>query len=265
MSAVGNHSGTRTIGLALAAGLLALMMALMLGVGVVTSPTHPIQVVDEDVDARVMPGGETVISKLAEVEQGVTPQTPAPARLKGLGGEIPWAREEAPKEPTPRPTNVLAQAAAAPNKLPWDAIEPVPFAAPKPGDTVQHKTGSLEPKIESNPKPPSPRVELPPNTEVGAWVKAKATKLKADDRRRPIYHFELWLEPPAEIRKRLVSVAYDFNTPAVLPQSQTSREERTGFRVAVGGLTCADNVTVTLKFDDGRSEQVEIDSCRLLS
>jgi hypothetical protein len=106
---------------------------------------------------------------------------------------------------------------------------------------------------------------LPATGDVKAWVKAKATTLKGENRGRPIYHFELWLDAPAEIKQRLVAVAYDFNTPAVMPQSQVSREGKTGFRVAVGGLACADNITVTLKFDDGRSQQVAVDSCRLLS
>jgi hypothetical protein len=43
-----------------------------------------------------------------------------------------------------------------------------------------------------------------------------------------------------------------------------SRERGTGFRVSAGGLTCADKVTVTLKFKDGSSQQVAVDGCRLL-
>ena len=50
-----------------------------------------------------------------------------------------------------------------------------------------------------------------------------------------------------------------------MPQSQMSSEEKTGFRVSAGGLTCADKVTVTLKFNDGQSQQVAVDGCRLVS
>jgi hypothetical protein len=62
-----------------------------------------------------------------------------------------------------------------------------------------------------------------------------------------------------------VAVVYDFNTPAVMPQTQVSSEQKSGFRVSAGGLTCADKVTITLKFDDGRTEQVLVDGCKLLS
>jgi hypothetical protein len=100
---------------------------------------------------------------------------------------------------------------------------------------------------------------------VGAWVKAKATEFKGEERSRPLYHFELWLEPPAEVKRRLVAVLYDFSTPAVQPQSQASNDQATGFRVSAGGLACADTITVTLKFDDGRAQQFAVDGCKLFS
>jgi hypothetical protein len=156
---------------------------------------------------------------------------------------------------------MLAQAANATNALPWDAIEPVPFTHVATPSTTRPKTSVPD----SGPVLPAPQSALPATGDVKAWVKVKATTLKGENRGRPIYHFELWLDAPAEIKQRLVAVAYDFNTPAVMPQSQVSREGKTGFRVAVGGLACADNITVTLKFDDGRSQQVAVDSCRLLS
>ena len=95
-------------------------------------------------------------------------------------------------------------------------------------------------------------------------MKAKATEVRGEDRARPLYHFEFWLEPPEEVKRRLVAVAYEFNTPAVMPQSQVSSEQKTGFRVSAGGIACADKVTVTLKFKDGQSQQVAVDGCRLL-
>jgi len=66
------------------------------------------------------------------------------------------------------------------------------------------------------------------------------------------------------VKRRLVAVAYDFNTPAVMPQSQVSSEQQTDFHVSAGALACADKVTVTLKFNDGRSQQVAADGCKLL-
>jgi hypothetical protein len=43
-----------------------------------------------------------------------------------------------------------------------------------------------------------------------------------------------------------------------------SSEDKTGFRINAGGLICADRVKVTLRFRDGRSQRVEVDSCKLL-
>ena len=263
MRAVGNHCSARTISLALAAGLMAFGAALMLGVG---SPDLPlVRVADESAGVRAKPGGETTISKLAEAARSLQTDAAAPdaePQLKGLGGDIPWEREEPAKtKPAPRPTNMLAQAANATNALPWDAIEPVPFTHVATPSTTRPKTRVPD----SGPVLPAPKSALPATGDVKAWVKAKATTLKGENRGRPIYHFELWLDAPAEIKQRVVAVAYDFNTPAVMPQSQVSSEGKTGFRVSVGGLACADNITVTLKFDDGRSQQVAVDSCRLLS
>jgi hypothetical protein len=113
------------------------------------------------------------------------------------------------------------------------------------------------------PRPTVQPVHLPESREVEGWVKAKATEIKGEDRGRPLYHIELWLEAPEQVKQRLVAVAYDFNTPAVVPQSQISSEQKTGFRVSVGGLACADKITVTLRFNDGQSQQVVVDGCKL--
>ena len=93
---------------------------------------------------------------------------------------------------------------------------------------------------------------------------SRSTEVKGEDRGRPLYHFELWLDAPPAVKQRLVAVSYDFNTAAVMPQMQISSEQNTGFRVSVGGLACADKITVTLRFKDGQSQQVAVDGCRLL-
>jgi hypothetical protein len=143
--------------------------------------------------------------------------------------------------------------------------EPVPYPAdglePSPAD----RTASLPASPAAGSRPPAAPLELPASRDVETWVKAVATEIKGEDRARPLYHFEFWLEPPDHLRRRVVAVVYDFNTPAVMPQTQVSSEQKSGFRVSAGGLTCADKVTVTLKFDDGRTEQVVVDGCKLLS
>lgn len=266
MRAVGNHCSARTISLALATGSIALGATLMLGIGLASFERAPEPIADYAAGLQSAPGGETVISKLDEPRRPpeLGPAAPAGRPLfKGLG-EIPWQREAESAKPAPKPVDkVFAQTAKATDALPWDAIEPVPFAPQVTHGTVRRKTPEPDAKPEV-PLSQMPKIDLPASGDVERWVKAKAKPLKGENRGRPIYHFEFWLDAPAEIKKRLVAVAYDFNTPAVLPQSQTSSEEQTGFKVAVGGLACSDNVTVTLKFDDGSSQQAEVDGCRLL-
>ena len=111
---------------------------------------------------------------------------------------------------------------------------------------------------------PTP-LRLPDSTDVEGWLKAKVTEIKGADRNRPLYHFELWLEPPAAMKRRLVGVAYDFSTPAIRPQSQASSDRTSGFRVSAGGLACADEIEMTLRFDNGSVHKVVVDGCKLLS
>jgi hypothetical protein len=143
--------------------------------------------------------------------------------------------------------------------LPWDAIEPVPFSpiARKPAPALAKgtkRTAALGPPI-----------DLPKGGQVETWMRAKATEFKGADRTRPLYHFEVWLEPPAAVKRRLVGVSYAFSTPAIRPQSQASSDQASGFRISAGGFACADEITVTLTFDDGQSQTVAVDGCKLLS
>ena len=191
-----------------------------------------------------------------EAAEAASPVAGEP-RLDGLA-EIPlkdWDRDEAESaEP-----QAFGENSKTREVLPWDAVEPVPFTAATP---VAAPAQSPAPEA---PQATPALALLPASGDVEAWVKAKATEIKGGDRARPLYHFEFWLEPPEEVKRRLVAVAYEFNTPAVMPQSQMSSEQKTGFRVSAGGLTCADKVTVTLKFKDGQSQQVAVDGCRLVS
>lgn len=279
MSAVGNHRGARTISLALVAGLVAFEAVLVLGAGAVGIPgILLVRFADGSGGVRATAsseapeGGESAFAKLSSAPAILTSK-PAPAdeaaeaaspaagepRLDGLA-EIPlkdWDRDET-KSAKPQ---AFGENSKAREVLPWDAVEPVPFtsAVTTPAATPAQ---SLAPEA---PQATPARALLPASGDVEAWVKAKATEVKGEDRARPLYHFEFWLEPPEEVKRRLVAVAYEFNTPAVMPQSQVSSEQKTGFRVSAGGLACADKVTVTLKFKDGQSQQVAVDGCRLLS
>ncbi len=144
-------------------------------------------------------------------------------------------------------------------ELPWDAVEPVPFAPLSPTPTAASADGAKPAAAARQP------LHLPDDGDVGGWLKAKVTEIKGAARSRPFYHFELWLEPPAAMKQRLVGVAYDFNTPAIRPQSQASSNRASGFRISAGGLACADEIEMTLRFDDGSVHKVAVDGCKLLS
>jgi NifU-like protein involved in Fe-S cluster formation len=46
---------------------------------------------------------------------------------------------------------------------------------------------------------------------------------------------------------------------------QASSDQTSGFRISAGGLACADEITLTLRFDNGQSEKVTVDGCKLFS
>jgi hypothetical protein len=194
---------------------------------------------------------------LATVPSVAAPRSAEP-NLEGLN-EIPreliWNRSPKPKkdDAEPKAFGVLSKASEA---LPWDAVEPVPFSplVRKPASMAAKRTAALGPPL-----------DLPNGGQVETWMRAKATEIKGAERARPLYHFEVWLEPPAAVKRRLVGVSYDFNTSAVRPQSQASSDQASGFRISAGGLACADEITVTLTFDDGQSQTVAVDGCKLLS
>ena len=78
--------------------------------------------------------------------------------------------------------------------------------------------------------PPAPpvKIALPLASAVEGWVKAKATEIKGEERGRALYHFEFWLDAPEEVKRRLIAVAYEFNTPAVMPQALSVEREEDG-------------------------------------
>ncbi len=276
MRAVGNHRGARTNSLALVAGFVAFQSALAIGAGAVGIPglylvrfapgADPPQATQS---ADTPEGGESVVAKLhprvADAEPTAQPAAPPAGepRLDGLS-DIPLRDWVAPKPAAPEPES-LAQAAKSGETLPWDAVEPVPLDPDGPKLAHADTTASLPNRAMTDTVPaPVALAALPASSAIEGWVKAKATEMKAEYRARRLYHFEFWLDAPDEVKRRLVAVAYSFDTPAVMPQSQISSEKLTGFRVSAGCLVCADKVTVTLKFNDGRSQQVDVDGCKLL-
>jgi hypothetical protein len=260
----------------LVAGLVAFEAALVFGAGAVgipgiflhslagePPPFHAAPAIAPD-------GGESVVAKLAAPEATPADTPPPPAkgepRLDGLA-DIPlqeWIAPKAKPKSEDAEAGTSAEAPREREELPWDAVEPVPLDPMGRGTQHADATAALPHSVMEAPQAAAQSLAHPDGRAVETWVKAKAMEVKGPERARPLYHFEFWLDAPEEVKQRLVAVAYEFNTPAVMPQALISREKVTGFRVRAGGLTCADKVTVTLKFTDGSSRQVEVDGCRLL-
>ncbi|MGD9501843.1 MAG: hypothetical protein AB7V40_05080 [Methyloceanibacter sp.] len=280
MPQVGHRLSARAIVFALVAAFIALQAFVVLYMGAAGIPgLFLIDLADRKggaptpLPAGTQDGGESVFAKRAEMPEApakepaeATGSTPAEAGAPSLEGlaEIPlkpWVSDgdETEAEQDRSRASVPAGGGQAGETLPWDAVKPVPFddVAPAPPQAK-----------EDTPQTPPPRpalAALPPETAMAAWVKAKATEIKGVERARPLYHFEFWLEPPDGMKGNLATVTYEFNTPAVMPQTQVSQDRSSGFRISAGGLVCADKVTVTLRFKDGRSQRVEVDGCKLVS
>lgn len=276
MREVGNHRGARTISIALVAGLMAFEGALAYGAGAIGIPgLFLIRIAEPRGDTHVTAvaetpgGGESVVVKPEPAAAPLQAQPDAPAAeptLEGLA-DIPLQDWILPRRQPVEATAFGAGAIPQQEELPWDLVEPVPLEPARP--IAAHAAAAASVPGGSASEAPTvlaaTLAELPASGIVEGWVKSRAVEVKGEDRARPLYHFEFWLDAPDDVKRRLTAVSYEFNTPAVMPPSQISSERKTGFRVSAGGLVCAERVTVTLKFNDGRSQQVAIDGCRLLS
>jgi len=149
--------------------------------------------------------------------------------------------------------------AAAPEELPWDAIKPVRFSTGRPAQTQPAGISEDERPLANEKR------EMLPNSILAGWVRAKATTFKGSNRARPILHFELWVEAPEAFNQLLMAVDYDMGLNAAQPRKQESRDRHSGFRVGFGSLSCADQISLTLTFNDGRSQLLNVDGCALLA
>jgi hypothetical protein len=152
---------------------------------------------------------------------------------------------------------------AAADVLPWKAVEPF-----TPDELAGKASVDTARELDEPPHLASAirSAELSDPAEIQNWVRAKAAIFNSKHGSRGrLFHFELWLEPPRKVKEQLAAVAYAFNSPSILPHTQRSTEQVSGFRVAFGGLACPENVTLTLTYKDGRSQEVSLNACRLLA
>ena len=131
--------------------------------------------------------------------------------------DMPWDAKPDEK-PEPR-QKAFSPDAKGREELPWDAVEP--FPPPSVTGSIAPAAAPAEPAPAPAIAAPKVQARLPANGVVEGWVKAKATEVKGEDRGRPLYHFELWLDAPAAVKQRLVAVAYDFNTRRSCPRCRS--------------------------------------------
>ena len=161
--------------------------------------------------------------------------------------------------PTTPPTPLATTSASM--SLPWKAVEPVRFGGDEKANTVdvpnQARTGGEGEDVAA--------LSVPSTANLRTWVKANVKTFKGSERRRSLIHFELWLDPPKDIRDRMSSVKYDLRSDVVQPRKQESKNANAGFRAGFGGFGCAREILITVHFDDGRSQTFEVDGCALMA
>ena len=152
---MGNHRGARTISLALVAGFVAFEAALAIGAGAIGIPgLYLVRFADESDGAAGGANNRCARRRRERLRQAVTRWRQAPSetakaapppagepRLDGLS-DIPMQEWVAAKAEAPEPES-LAEAAKSGEALPWDAVEPVPFASGGPKLADAGTTASL--------------------------------------------------------------------------------------------------------------------------
>jgi len=150
----------------------------------------------------------------------------------------------------------------APVSLPWKAVEPVRF---RDNGKIDNAIAVATAKGGGVRKENLTALDLPSTERLLKWVKANAKIFKGSERRRSLIHFELWLDPPKDIKDSISSVDYDLRSDAVQPRKQESRDANSGFRAGFGSLACTREIVMTVHFDDGRSRAIEVDGCALMA
>ena len=214
MRSVGHHPSARTISLALVAGFIAFEAFLALRTGALGIPgLFLVRFADESGapnhaghrqgPRRRRERHRQILRSDGGAETGagarrpdLLPTAAGEPRLEGLA-EIPlkpWDRatRRTPSGSGPRSRPARSQAG---EELPWDAVEPVPFdaAAPRP---VCRTTRPLRSAAAQAP------LARPSGRQRGRGLGEGQSdrSQRRQDRARPLYHFEFWLEPPQDVK-----------------------------------------------------------------
>lgn len=137
-----------------------------------------------------------------------------------------------------------------------------PKAGDEPAETPKQQRMARVPPDAA----PDGALSLPPPAALKRWLRSQAREFVGgvDEQGNILYRFEIQLEAPDDLRPKVIEVAYDYNAPSVRPRSQSSKTAKDSFRVSFGALSCAGTVSVKVTFEDGRTQQVEADGCRIL-
>ena len=165
-------------------------------------------------------------------------------------------RSPSPSKAPVRTARTPLASTSGPITLPWKDVEPVRFRDNEKDQGTENRAAAGD---------KSTALPLPSTDLLTKWVKANTKTFKGSDRTRSLVHFELWLDAPEDVKRRMSSVEYDLRAGAVQPRQRVSKDANAGFRAGFGGFACAREIVVTIHFDDGRSQTIEVDGCALMA
>lgn len=151
---------------------------------------------------------------------------------------------------------------AAPSNPPTVASNNQP--APVPAKPEPAPVEQTPPKEAA--KPAALPSDLPSASELEGWVKSAAQEFVGgvDSQGNILYRFDVWLDAPADKKERIASVDYMYDAPSATPAAQASSDRASGFRVKFGGLTCAQQVSMTVTFNNGDKREARVNGCQIL-
>ena len=143
--------------------------------------------------------------------------------------------------------------------------------APPPGQTAPGSSPAnpAAPTAVPEPEPPKPAPaasNLPSASDLQGWVRGEAREFVGgvDKEGNILYRFDVWLDAPDDKKQRIASIDYAFDAPSATPAAQSSSDRASGFRVKFGGLSCAQQVAMTVNFDNGEKREALINGCQVL-
>ena len=208
-------------------------------------------------DVTMLAPEQTSVSSVAGFMRAPAIPTAAEPNLSALDPNFhEKVRSPSPSKGPVRTGRTPLASTSGPISLPWNDVEPVRFRDNEKDQGTENRSAAAD---------KSTTLPLPSTDLLTKWVKANKKTFKGSDHTRSLVHFELWLDAPQDVKRRMSSVEYDLRAGAVQPRQQVSKDANAGFRAGFGGFACAREIVVTIHFDDGRSQTIEVDGCALMA